>query len=104
MPSNHEEFSPDFFNNAAAIFAILIFAKSVSHRSRRDTTQAARLCLNRWTLQKALLVVCGVVSSLGLAVALLTTEMQWKELWADVIVWIALATAGSILIWDEILE
>lgn len=92
MSGNEAGFSADFFNNSAAVFAILIFTKSVSYRSYSDRAKH----------EKVLHGVCVVVASLGLVVALLTTEMKWTEPWTNVIVWLALIIAGIILVWDEI--
>lgn len=91
--SSSQEFAPDsFFNNAAAVFVILIFAKSVSYRFHGDQRR----------LTQAFHVVCVIASASGLAFALLTTQMQWNELWANLTVWGLLAVAGLIFVVDEI--
>jgi hypothetical protein len=106
-----DTFSPDFFNNAAAVFAILIFAKFVAHRARRARQQAsagqqasARPLQKRWDLPAQLHALCVVVASTGLILAMLVTEMQWTSAWLHAWIWIALAIAGLILLGDLIFE
>jgi len=101
MSSSQSNFSPDFFNTAGAVFAVFIFAKFVSHRSRRARKPDKS---SNWDGPGIFHAVCVIAASIGLVLAMLITELQWDSLWADILVWIALAIAGVILLWDVIVE
>lgn len=91
---------PDFFNNVAAVAVVLMFAKVVTHRSRKADYAS------RWTIVLVGLHVLAVLSAVAsVAFCLLatdgrsTTGADWRNA-----AWISLILAGGVLVFDVILD
>jgi hypothetical protein len=90
---------PDFFNNVAAVAVVLMFAKVVSHRSRKARSGAVRT----WVLA-GFHVLAVIAATVTLFVCLKATEdpttgTDWHNA-----AWTALGITGAILVIDVILD
>ena len=97
MSGTADQFTADFFNNVAAVSIVLLFAKIVSHRTRREPARSN-------TAIKMLHAVCIVAAAVGLVVGLVATDIKSDSLALRVLAWVALAVAGLVLIVDLLAE
>lgn len=92
-------FTPDFYNNVAAIAVVLMFTKVVSHRTRKvDRTPNAI----RW-LARAHVLAVGAASA-AVAISLAATDFKWTGVGIRVATWTALVMAGGLLIVDIVID
>lgn len=92
-------FTPDFFNNVAAIAVVLIFTKFVTRRAHKARQQPKWPGVLPWLHIAA---VSGAATAIG--VSLWATDMHDTADWVRYVAWGGIATAGSFLIVDILIE
>ena len=93
------QFAPDFFNNVAAIAVVLMFAKLVTHRSRRTHRTGAEV---KWLL--LLHLACLGAAGVAVVVSMIAVSTESTDEWLQRSGWIAVAVAGLIVIGDVAVE
>jgi steroid 5-alpha reductase family enzyme len=88
-------FSPDFYNNVAAIAAVLMFTKVVAHRSRRAAPRVRFVWLHTFAV---------FVTALVIGAALLATDRCSDSMCFRWIAWIGLGLAVVALVGDVLEE
>ena len=90
-----DSFSPDFYNNVAAIAAVLMFTKVVAHRSRRARPGICCVSLH---------AVAVFVTAFVIGAALLATDRCSDSMCFHWIAWIGLGLAVVALVGDVLEE
>lgn len=93
------DFAPDFFNNVAAIAAVLMFTKVVTHRSHEVPPSGRRKQALAWVHLAAV-----AVASITIAASLIAT--QRKSTWPFLlhVAWVGLVLTGAALIVDILVD
>jgi hypothetical protein len=79
--------SLDFFDGAAAICVVVLFAKFVTHRTRGGPANSPAVLVHG---------LCLALAALGLVAALIGTETESDWVWLHLFVWVG--TLGSIVL------
>jgi hypothetical protein len=96
MGCANSDFQADFFNNIAAIAIVLLFAKVVTHRTRKGSSARGSLAL----LHRVSMIGAG----LAIAVSLWATDTRRVEPGFHTAAWWFLAAAGVGLLADTLIE
>jgi peptidoglycan/LPS O-acetylase OafA/YrhL len=99
MPDN---FTSDFFNNAAAVSVGLLFAKMVSHRLKTVSPHLRTQSKSPKRPFFHFLAVVTALAALGVALFVSHTRTTWGFLHGAV--WFCLALSALILVGDELAQ
>jgi uncharacterized membrane protein len=83
----------DFFASAAAICAVVLLTKFVTHRTRHDLATVAVLVLHG---------LCVALAALGLVAALVGTETESNWTFLHVLVWVGTLGSMALLLADAL--
>jgi cytosine/uracil/thiamine/allantoin permease len=94
-------FTPDFFNSVASVAVVLMFAKFVTHRSRKPRH-------GRKGTGEVVLIGCHIAAVLAALIAtvasLVAVDQQDVSPYWRLAGWWGLAIAGSLLVGDVLVE
>lgn len=100
MPSTCESFSADYFNNIAAVAVVVIFAKSITYRSK---SKAAEVRQGKAILSPLVPHFAAQVCAAGAVVAaLFATAQCFGPSWFQAVAAVLLSAAGVILAIDVV--